>query len=61
LHRSDGWVSIRHLWTFLTELAFALVVFLLSKRIFDGVTIRQAFVDAVNQTESDTTTETACE
>jgi inner membrane protein len=30
LHWSDGWVSIRHLWTFLTESAFAgLVLFAL--------------------------------
>lgn len=24
LHRSDGWISIRHLWTFLTEMGFVL-------------------------------------
>jgi inner membrane protein len=37
LHRSDGWVSIRHLWTFLTESAFAFVVVFLSRWVFTGV------------------------
>jgi membrane-bound metal-dependent hydrolase YbcI (DUF457 family) len=33
LHWSDGWVTIRHLWTLLTELAFAgLVLWLLQRR-----------------------------
>lgn len=26
-HRSDGWISIRHLWTFLTEIIFLAIVF----------------------------------
>ncbi len=31
LHRSDGWLSIRHVWTLATEMAFSLLVFLLVK------------------------------
>ena len=34
LHRSDGWISIRHLWTLLTESAFALVVYVAARRVF---------------------------
>jgi membrane-bound metal-dependent hydrolase YbcI (DUF457 family) len=29
LHWSDGWLSIRHVWTVVTELLFAVVVFIL--------------------------------
>lgn len=30
LHRSDGWMSVRHVWTFVTELTFAIFVIWLS-------------------------------
>jgi inner membrane protein len=35
LHRSDGWVSIRHLWTLLTELVFAVFVILTMNSVID--------------------------
>lgn len=33
LHRSAGWISIQHLWTLLTEIAFTLIVLLLLRAI----------------------------
>ena len=30
LHRSDGWLSVRHLWTLITESAFAFLVVVLT-------------------------------
>jgi inner membrane protein len=37
LHRSDGLISIRHVWTFLTETAFALIVILLARQYYAKV------------------------
>ena len=33
LHWSDGWLSVRHLWTLVTELGFAALIIFLTRRL----------------------------